>query len=126
MITAKLLNSAATLNNFKVLRTLNFIPGTEVKLVLQLWDSQLDLRRVPPATAIVSADFTNKDLTTLTKVLTPLTDDRSILYTTLQESETTDLISGRFTIKEDTLGDATSILLGFVSDGLTLTLLGGC
>ena len=126
MITAKILNSAATLNNFKELNTLFFIPGSEVKLVLRLWDSQLDLRRVPPATAIVTADFTNRDLTTLSKVLVPLADDRSILTTTLEESETLNLISGRFTITEDTLGDTTSILLGFVNSGLTLQILGDC
>jgi len=126
MITAKILNSAATLNNFIEIGTLGFAPESETTLVIRLWDQQLNLRRVPPATAIITGFFNNQDLSVLPKVFTPLTDDRSILSITFTEVETLDLVGGSFKIQEDSLGNGSVILLGYVNAGLTRNILNGC
>lgn len=126
MITAKILNSDAILNNFKEIGSLDFVPGSEVKLVIRLHDSQLDLRRVPAAAAVVKIFLNDTDGNEIEKTMTPLTDDRSILSVTLEESETETLLGGNFTIEEDVLGDGTQIKKGLVQNGLRRVVIGDC
>ena len=126
MITAKILNSDATLNNFKEIGSLDFVPGSEVKLVIRLWDTQLDLRRIPAAAAVVKIFLNKTDGTTLEKTMTPLADDRSIMSTTLDETETEELLGGNFTIEEDVLGDGTQIKKGMVQNGIRRIVIGDC
>jgi len=126
MITAKILNSDAILNNFKEIGSLDFVPGAEVTLVIRLQDTQLELRHIPPATAIVKAIFNNTDGTTLEKIMAPLTDDRSIRSVILQEAETDLLLGGNFTLEIDVLGDGSKIEKGIVINGIRKIIIGDC
>lgn len=126
MITAKILNSDATLNNFKEIGSLDFIPGAETKLVIRLQDTQLDLRHIPPATATIKLIFNQTDGSTLEKTTTEFADDRSMQFITLEEAETDLLLGGNFTMEIDVLGDASKIEKGIVSNGLRKIVIGDC
>ncbi len=40
MITARVLNSGATLNDFREIGSLDLVPGSEIVLVLRLYDTK--------------------------------------------------------------------------------------
>lgn len=126
MLSAQILNSDATLNNFNVLDTKNFIPGEEFKLVIRVIDIEKnDLRYVPPATTIATFTFNKNDGTTFTKTANILADDRSIMDMTIEEAESIDLAGGNFSFELDVLGDGTKIVKGQVQNGLSKNLIDG-
>lgn len=126
MLTAKILNSDATLNNFKEIGSLDFIPGTQAELFIRLFNSQLSLRYIPPATAIVKIFIDKSDGTVLEKTMSALSDDRSILSTTLEEAETEEILGGNFTLEVDILGDGSNIDKGIVLNGIRKVIIGEC
>lgn len=126
MITAKILNSDALLNNFKEIGSLDFVPGAEVTLVIRLFDTQLSLRHIPPAAAITKIFLNKTDGTILEKTMTPLTDDRSIQSVVLEEAETDVLLGGNFTLEIDVIGDGSKIEKGMVQNGLRKIVIGDC
>lgn len=121
MLTAKILNSQASLNNFKEIGSLEFIIGEEVKLVFRLFDPQFDLRHIPDAAAIVKLTFNKlSDFTTFEKTATVLdSGDRSIQYVTLTDLETADLIGGNVLFEVDVLGDGSQIQKGIIYNALS-------
>lgn len=127
MLFGQILNSDATLNNFKVLGSKSFIPGETITLVLRILNSENNLRYIPPVAAIKTFIFNKKDGTefTINNVdITSLTDDRSILYTTISDTDSEDLMGGSFKFILDVNGDGTVIYKGLVEGGLELTLEG--
>lgn len=130
MLSAQILNSDATLNNFIVLDTKNFIPGEQFTLFVRIIDiEKSDLRYIPAATVIATFTFNKNDGTTFTKVspadVTILADDRSMMSMVIEESESIDLAGGNFSFQLDLLGDGTQILRGQVQNGLAKNLIDG-
>ena len=117
-LTADVLNSDATLNLWIVLRSRDFIPGEEIKLVFRLKNPDVDLRFIPPAATIVDFSFLKTDGTSLVKTAALNPDDRSFATLTLQESETLDLIGGAVTFDLDSGGTGTTILKGVIANPL--------
>lgn len=89
----QILDQKAELNRFTVVGTALFKNGLPLTLNMRLFDPETGLRYVPPATATFSIDFKMSDQTTVTKAPTVLdADDRSLLTTSLDASETALLI----------------------------------
>ena len=127
MLSGQILNSDASLNNFIITDTKEFIPGEQFDLVVRLLNPELDLRYVPPTTAIITFTFNKTDLTTFTKVSAPVDVlDRSMQKMTIQESESTDLLSGNISFSVDVLGDGSVIKKGIIENGLAKFIDGDC
>lgn len=127
MIKAKVLNSDAVLNNYKEIGSLEFINGEQKTLNIQLFETELNLRYVPPTTCVVTLLFNKSDGTTLSKTASVLdSGDRSLRTVSLSESETTTLIGGNVQISLDILGDATEIRKGIILNALVRIVEGAC
>ena len=124
MLTAKVLNSTASLNEFKEISGLDFMLGEELTLVFRLYNPQTGLRHVPPATAIVKLTFNNTDGTLLEKTATEVdSGDRSMQKVTLSEIETESILGGNLSFTVDVLGDTTQIIKGIIYNGLSKVIL---
>lgn len=124
MLIAKVLNSAASLNNFKEIASLEFVIGEELNLVFRLHDPQFNLRHVPPATALVNVTFNKTDGTTLEKAASVLdSGDRSMWKVALTELETEEILGGNLLFEVDVLGDGSEIIKGLISNGLSKIIL---
>lgn len=119
VLSAKILNSDATLNSFFEIASLDFVPGSKADLVIRLNDSQRNERYVPPSAATLTVTLNNTDGTTLVKSGAILdSGDRSMWKISLSALETVDLLSGNFLFTIDVNGDTTLILKGLVNNGL--------
>ena len=119
MLNAKILNSQASLNNFNVLGSLDFMLGDAFTMAFRLFDPQLKDRFVPPNTAIVTLTFNNLDTTTFTKVATVIDAlDNSMLKVALSSTDTAQLLGGNVKFTVDLLGDGTQILNGLMYNPL--------
>lgn len=123
MIKGKVLNSEALLNNFIEIGALEFIAGSELKLVIRLYDDQLNLRYIPVDTCVTKITFLKSDNTTFEKTGIPEEDDRSIIRFSLSEVETTGLMGGNLRLSLDLLGDGTSIVRGIIANALARTII---
>jgi len=122
MISAKMLNEEATLNQHNFLSAINFVTGTAITLKMMLFDDDLNLRYIPPSTAIVSFIFNLSDGSTLTKIGVPDTDDRSMQTVSITAANSATLIGGNIKISVDTLGNGTIIKKGVAINALTRVL----
>lgn len=126
MISAKLLNSDAVLNNYISLTSIEYVPGETVILNFKIFNPQLDIRFVPNVAATMDLTFKKSDGTDLVKAAAVLNaDDRSMWTVTLSGVETADLASSNIQIDLDTLGDATIIFKTVIRNGLSKILLTG-
>lgn len=127
MLTAQILNSQATLNNYIELGSLSFVPGEKVTLVVKMINDQLGIRYVEANPAATVKFIFNKSNNETEEVSgTFMTDDRSIVSAELSSAVTADILGGNFTMEIDVLGDGTDIKKVFVERGLTRNLLGAC
>lgn len=112
VLTLKVLNEDATLNNWQDMgSSTQIVRGADAKLILQLVQSDRKIRYVPLSSAVITMDLINSDQTTLSKTATfPFADDRSIIQFTLTDAETALLISQNL-IVEIVEGSNTSIAI---------------
>lgn len=119
MISAQLLNPDAQLNEWTEQSSIQYVPGENLRVVVQILKQIEGIRFIPPITATLTATFTNADETQLIKTMTVLDEgDRSIWYVDLSQEETTNIASGNFLLKLDMLGDGTLIYLTSIQNGL--------
>ena len=129
MLAGTILNSDAQVNNFVEIKTKQFIPGEQFRLVIRIINDEVALRYIPPSTATKKITFNKIDGETFQKLnadITFETDDRSIMYVTIQESESLDMASGSFTFELDMLGDGSEIRKGIATNGLSRNIDGAC
>ena len=117
-LTAKVLNSDASLNSFKVLDSADFIPGTYLKVVLRAFNNDEGDRFVPPVTCLATVSFPKTDGTMLDKLATLNSDDRSFMTVTLTSAETTDLIGGNIQFSLDLLGTGAQVVKGWAQNAM--------
>jgi hypothetical protein len=123
MLKAKILNSQATLNNYVILGSLEFVPGEEVKVVAQIINSQLDIRYIPDAAATMDMIFVDKDGNEVIKTASVLdADDRSIWTVTLTPAESLTIVSQNIKI---VLDDNGTTMIASVRNGLARTIIDG-
>lgn len=129
MIYAKLLNSEASLNNFFELDAIEYVPGENLTLAVRLFDSQRQIRYIPPLAATLEFKF----LTTVAGVDTELdiagtvinADDRSMWSVELTPAQTELLSSGNVQLTLDVNGDASVIYKTVLRAILTKRFLSG-
>lgn len=133
MLVARVASSDATINNFKYLASLRYIPGEQTRLVITLIQEDKDnLRYMVPDVGTVSVMLSLSDGSTLTKTMSPLSNvspagtDRSTWFVDLEETETADLLGGNFLFMIDVLGNASEIIKGWVQNGLSRIITGAC
>jgi len=123
MIVARMLNSTATVNNFIEIGSLEFIAGEQITVYMRLYDTDLDLRYIPPATNITTVTLNKSDGTTFSKIAIHEFDDRSMIYFTLSEIETEDLLGGNLSLSLDLAGDGSNIRKGVAQNVLSRSIL---
>lgn len=128
MIKARLLNSGASLNDFFFLDALEFVPGENLTLVLQIFDAQKNIRYIPPAAAEMTLTFVKSDGTELEKSASLVdADDRSMWKVSLSQAETATLAGQNVEIELDVNGDASLILKAIIANGvIRINLSGDC
>jgi hypothetical protein len=127
MITAVIINTQATLNNFAVTNTVSYVPGTTAKLNFQIQDPETGIRLIPGTGATCTAAFLKNDGTNNVKTCTMLfnPDDRSLWTTTLSPTDTMSIIGSNFILTLDVLGDGTDIRQGLIRDAIAQILIDG-
>ncbi len=127
MITAKLLNSDAKLNNFIELDKMDYVPGVTLVIVIRLFDSQLDIRRVSPATSEIQMKFLKSSDNTFLVKTAAVVDalDRSMWKVTLTPAETNDLASGNIQVEEDVLNNDTDVRITVIYSALAKQIFSG-
>jgi hypothetical protein len=119
MLSGKVLNTAATLNNFKEVKGQDFMLNDAFTLVFRIIDPQLGDRYIPPSTAIITLIFSNFDTTSFVEVATPVdVNDRSMQSVSLATTDTAQLYGGNIPFTVDLLGDGTHILYGVIPNAL--------
>lgn len=129
MLEARLLNSDATLNNFKEISQVQYVPGEVLKIVIQLMSPQLDGIRYMPADSGATVDmvFQQSDGTELTKAASLVNSlDRSIWTVTLTSTESQAVIGSNIVAVLDELGDDTDIKKAILSYSLSKVFPGDC
>lgn len=128
MVKAKLLNSQASLNDFHFIGALEFIPGENVTVALQIFLSEKGIRYVPPVAAEMTLTFLNKDGDPIEKEPTVINaDDRSMWSTTLTQSETEVLEGQNIEGILDVNGDGSIIYKFFLANVIQrVNLAGDC
>lgn len=129
MLSLKILNTAAALNNFSAVGSVQFVPGSQVRVVVQVFQPERpdSLRYVvedPAGTLSLVLD--RKDGTELTVALTAFPSDRSMWSTTLTPAQTQDLSGGNVRFVLDLTGAGTQLELGYVDNALQRVNTGGC
>lgn len=95
MVKAKLLNSDASLNDFRVVGSVEFIPGENLTIALQIFLAEKGIRYIPPVAAEMQLTFINSDDTELEKDAAVIdADDRSMWKVVLSQAET-ELLQGQ-------------------------------
>lgn len=111
ILTLKVLNDDATLNNWQEIGIAQVVRGSDAKINLQIFQADRKIRYVPSVSAVITADFLNSDGTTLSKTATfPFADDRSIIQLSFTDAETVSLI-GQNIVVEIQEGSNTSIAI---------------
>ena len=100
MLTLKVLNSDAILNSYINIESLQFTNGSDVELVLKLWQCDKNIRYIPAAGAVITCDFLKSDNSVISKTATfPFAEDRSIIQFSLSAADTAELISQNILIE---------------------------
>lgn len=116
MFSGSILTSNSTLNNFQEQGSLEIIRGEEVNLQIKIKDPNSGNRYIPDSAATITVTF-NISGGTVVKSATMNPDDRSIISLTLDEVDTSLILSGdiKFTILEGTVTKK-----GIIVDGLQM------
>lgn len=126
MIQAKLLNSAASLNDFKFIGAIDYVPGENLTIAFQIFDVQKGIRYIPPVAATMTAVMTNSDDTELTKNPAVIdADDRSMWKFSLSQAETEALGGQNVELTLDVNGDGSLIMKAILANVLIRTNLAG-
>ena len=120
LLTLKVLNEDATLNNWTDQGgSARIVRGSDAKLILQLFQVDRKIRYVPAAAPTLSASFLKSDGTTLSKTPTlPFADDRSIIQITFTAAETALLISQNLVVS---VTEGATVSIAVLQQGLQMT-----
>lgn len=126
MLTLKVLNEAASLNDFKESTSYSFLKGTDFTLIMRIYDTSTGIRRVLDEDDEVTINLTTSTGTDLEKTATfPFAGDRSIIKIEVTDTESENLLGGN--IVAEILEDATSKIFKAVGNNLlVLEVAGSC
>jgi hypothetical protein len=126
MIKAKLLNQDASLNDFIYVGSIDFIPGENVTVALQIFLSEKGIRFVPPADATMTLTFIDSDGADIVKTAAVIdADDRSMWKVVLTQEETETLAGQNIEGKLDLEGDGVTIYFFLIPNAIIRNNLAG-
>lgn len=101
MLSIKLLNQEASINNFFYVGHIEYVPGEAFKVNIQLINKEINQRLIPDNLATVDIIFQKTDGTELTKVATKIfgADDKSAWKVSLSAVESSTIIGSNFKVK---------------------------
>jgi hypothetical protein len=123
-LSLKVLNSDATLNSFFETSTFSTIRGSDIAIVLRLFQPDKKIRYIPSVSAVITMDFLKSDGTSISKTASfPFSDDRSIIQFSLSDTETALLISQSLLVK---VVEGTITTYAVLQSGFQIISLGVC
>jgi len=128
MIKARLLNSEASINDFFLLSQLDYVPGENLTIVIQLHDAQKNIRFIPTnLNADVKFRFVDKTSSTPIEKTAAVVDalDRSMWTVSLSQTETGNLSGANIEIEYDENNDDVTIFKTIIRNVLVRRLLSG-
>lgn len=100
MLTLQILNNEAVLNAFFISSNKSFVSGEDVKILMRIYNPNLNIRYIPISGASISVELLKSDNTVLTKIASfPFPDDRSIIQLDITALESVDIISQNLIVK---------------------------
>jgi hypothetical protein len=94
MLTLDIVSKSPQLNSFTVSKNSQFAGGEDVKVIMRLWQPELNIRYIPGAAAVITIALKKSDGTSLSKTCAfTFADDRSIIEFTLSAVESALIIS---------------------------------
>ena len=126
MITAKLINSEASLNSFFQLSSVNYSPNENLTVAFRLYNEQTDLRHIPNVAAtinVVHLNTSNAEVTVAASLVDA--DDRSLWKVTYTQAQTAIMANSNLRLEIDTLGDTTVIYVAVLKNVLKRQILSG-
>ena len=119
MIHGKMINSAASLNSFQYIGSVEYVLGDDITLNFQLHDPQTKMRFIPPSTAVVTVSFNNMDGSSFVETGAFINAlDQSLITVSIPGVDSSELLDGNLTFKVDLLGDGTEIVRGIIFSAL--------
>lgn len=114
MLSVRLINDQATVNNFFYVEEKEYVPNVAVNFYFQLWDPQTKNRVIPGTSGTVTVVFENADGTQLSITATKLfsADDRSLWKAALNASQSNAIVGSNFKVTLDVVGDASDVRVG--------------
>src|SRR3970040_755128 len=106
MLKAKLLNSEASLNDYFFIEALEFVPGQNLTIALQLFDGQRNIRFIPPAAAeltLAMIDSEGAEFEVDAELIDA--DDRSMWKVELSQEQVETLAGQNIVLELDIDGD---------------------
>lgn len=126
MIKAKLLNSEASLNDFFLVEAIEFVPGENLTIALQIFNAEKGIRYIPPVAATMTLTFIDSEGDELVKNAAVIhADDRSMWKVSLTQLETETLAGQNIIVTLDVNGDATLIYKALIANGVIRSNLSG-
>lgn len=126
MISAKLLNSDATLNDFTFVGEIAFFPGENVRISLQIQLTEKKIRYIPPVAATLTLTFLDKEGEEIVKTAAVINaDDRSMWVVVLSQAESEVLQGQNIVGTLDVNGDASVVYKFLMANVIQRTNLAG-
>ncbi len=128
MIKAKLINSDASLNDFIPIGSIEFIPGENVTVAVQLFLAAKNIRYIPSADATLTLTFLDSDGEEVVKEAEVIdADDRSMWKVELSQEETEALSGQNIQGELDADGDDETIYKFLIPNAMIrVNLAGDC
>ena len=93
MLTLDIVSKNPQLNSFTLSKNFAFAAGEDVKVIMRLFQPDLNIRYVPDVAAVITIALKKSDGTTLSKTCAfTFADDRSIIEFTMSAAETATVI----------------------------------
>lgn len=114
MISVKLVNDQATLNNYTFEEVKEYVGGEAFSVRFEIFDPQTGNRLIPGSAATLNVIVQNSDGTfsTIAAAMMFSPDDRSFWQVDFSTVDSTNLVGANFKVVLDFLGDTTDIRTG--------------
>lgn len=124
ILSLKVINSDATLNNFQEIGSAKFVPNQSLKIAMRLMQTERNLRYVPDSAATVSVTFKQSTGPDIVKAASFVdTGDRSLILVELTDLETANLISQSLYV---TVTEGSDVSIAYLSNALQNAHVNGC
>ena len=123
MLTLDIVSKNPQLNSFSLSKSQMFASGETVKVIMRLFQPDLQIRYIPSAAAVITIDLKKSDGTVLAKTCSfTFADDRSIIEFSLSAIESASVIGQNLIVK---IVDGSDTQMAVLQYGLSKTITDG-